>query len=161
MSQRNFRGTLALSHNRRIRWQPFPAGQINCQTDEHADACGAEAVMPAVNLAECASDQRRCDYSSIDKYVVDLESVRASVVARCVQRADLAGEISLETTNAGEQTEQREEERHVERHQKMSGRHEQRTDCDCACASQHTVGNQSAADRREINETSVESENCR
>ncbi len=43
----------------------------------------------------------------------------------------------------------------------MSGRHEQRTDCDCACASQHTVSDQSAADRREINETCVEAENCR
>src|SRR5436190_13683393 len=116
--------------------------------------------MPAVNFAECASDQRRCDYSSIDKYVVDLESVRAPVVARCVQRADLAGEVSFEATNAGEKTSQRGEEGHVERHQKMSGRHEQCTDGDCACASQHTVGDQSAADWREINEPGVKSENC-
>src|SRR5438309_8147191 len=117
MGQRDFRGALALSHNGRIWWQPFPAGQINRQADEHADARGAEAVMPAENFAECASDQRRCDYASIDKYVVDLKRVRASIVTRCVQSADLAGEVSLETTNAGEQTEQREEERYVERHQ--------------------------------------------
>src|SRR5438309_9613001 len=118
MSQRNFRDTLALSNNRRIRWQPFPAGQIDRQTDEHADTRGAEAVMPAVNFAECASDQRRCDYSSIDKYVVDLESVRAPIVPRCVQRADLAGEVSFEATDSGEKTSQRGEECHVERHQK-------------------------------------------
>src|SRR5437016_3675199 len=136
MGKRNFRGALALSHNGRIWWQPFPAGQINRQADEHADARSTEAVMPAVNFAECASDQRRCDYSSIDKYVVDLESVRAPVVARCVERADLAGEVSFGATNAGEKTSQRGEEGHVERHQKMSGRHEQCTDGDCACASQ-------------------------
>jgi hypothetical protein len=117
--------------------------------------------MPAVTFADCASDQRRCDYASIDKYVVDLKRVRAPIVARCIQRADLAGEVSLETTNAGEQTEQREEERHVERHQKMPGRHEQRPDCDCACASKHTVGDQSTTDGREINEAGVESENRR
>src|SRR5438445_6413931 len=140
MGQRNFRATLALSNNRRIRWKPFPAGQVDRQTDEHADARSAEAVMPAVNFAECTSDQRRCDYSSIDKYVVDLESVRTPVVAGCVERAHLAGEVSLETTDAGEQTEQCEEEGHVERHEKMSGRHEQRTDGDRARASEHAVG---------------------
>src|SRR5207248_10712182 len=124
MGQRNFRATLALSNNRRIRWKPFPAGQVDRQTDEHADARSTEAVMPAVNFAECTSDQRRCDYSSIDKYVVDLESVRTPVDAGCVQRADLAGEVSFEATNAGEKTSQRDEESNVERHQKMSGRQE-------------------------------------
>src|SRR5438552_6112701 len=111
--------------------------------------------MPAVHFAERAGDERRGDYAAVDKQIVNLESVRAPVVARRVQPADLAGEVSLETTNAGEQTEQRQEEAEVERHQKMSGRHEQRADYDCACASENTVGDQSAADRREINETSV------
>src|ERR1700732_2569851 len=66
--------------------------------------------MPAINFAECASNQRRGDHSGIDKYVVNLKSVSAPVVTRCIQRTDLAGEVSLETTNAGEQTSQRGEE---------------------------------------------------
>ncbi len=117
--------------------------------------------MPAINFAECASNQRRGDHSGIDKYVVNLKSVSAPVVTRCIQRTDLAGEVSLETTNAGEQTSQRGEERHVERHQKMSGRHEQCADRDCAGAAERTVGDQSAANRRKINQTGVEAENCR
>src|SRR5207249_1900093 len=124
-------------------------------------SCSAEAVMPAVDFAECAGDQRRGDHSAIDRQIVNLESIGTPVVAGCVQRADLAGEVSLEATNAGEQTSQRGEKCHIERHQKMPGRHEQCADGDCACATEETVGNQPAADRREINETSVEAENRR
>jgi hypothetical protein len=117
--------------------------------------------MPAVNFAERASDERRGDYTSVDKYVINLERIRTPVVAGGVERADLAGEVSLETAYAREQASQRGEECHVERHQKMPSRHEQRADCDCACASKHTVRDQSATDRREINEPGVESENRR
>ncbi len=77
------------------------------------------------------------------------------------KRADLAGEVALETTDAGEQTSQREKKRHIERHQKMPGRHEQRADRDGAGASEETVGDQSAGDRREINQTGVETEDGR
>src|ERR1700693_3400893 len=117
--------------------------------------------MPAVNFPERSGDERRCDDAAIDKQIINLKRIRAPVITCCIQRADLAGEGSLETTNAGEQTEEREEERYVEGHQKMPGCHEQRADRDCAGASEHTVGDQSAADRREINETSVEAENRR
>jgi len=43
----------------------------------------------------------------------------------------------------------------------MPGGHKQRAERDCARASEHAVGDQSAANRREINQTSVEAENCR
>src|ERR1700704_3516292 len=145
MAEASFWSALAFFYDGRIGREPFPAREIDRQTDQHAHARGAEAPMPAIDFPERTGDQRRGDYAAIDKQIVNLKSVRAPVVARCIKRADLAGEVSLETTNAGQQTRQRDKECKVERHQKMPGCHEQRTDCDCACASEHTVGDQSAA----------------
>src|SRR6266516_7140330 len=159
MGQWNFRRALASFHNGRIGRKPSLAGEINGQADQHADAGCADTVMPAVNFPERSGDEWRGDDAAVDKQIINLKRVGTPVVARCVQRADLTGEVSLETTNAGKQTEQRQEERYVEGHQKMSGRHEQGADCDCACAPEHTVGDQSTANRCEINETGVEAEN--
>src|SRR6266700_2271812 len=144
MGQWNFRRALASFHNGRIGRKPSPAGEINRQADQHADAGCAETVMPAVNFPERSGDEWRGDDAAVDKQIINLKRVGTPVVARCVQRADLTGEVSLETTNAGKQTEQRQE---------------KRADCDCACAPEDTVGDQSAANRREINEAGVEAEN--
>src|SRR5439155_13992939 len=140
MRQARLRRSLAFLDNGRIGRQPFAAGKINCQTDQHADACRAETPMPAVNFAECAGDQRRGNYSTVDEYVIDLESVRAPVVASRVERADLAGEVSFKTTDACEQAHEREKKRHIERHKKVSGGHEQCAERDGACAPDYTVG---------------------
>ena len=48
----------------------------------------------------------------------------SAIVAGGVKRADLTGEVALETTDPGEQTGEREQKRDVERHQKMTGGHE-------------------------------------
>src|SRR2546423_11898121 len=109
--------------------------------------------MPAVNFAECAGDERSGDDTAVDKQIVNLESIGTPIVAGSVERANLAGEVALETTDAGEQTSQREEKCHVESHQKMSGRHEQRADRDRPGASEQTIGDQAAGDRGQINET--------
>jgi hypothetical protein len=53
-----------------------------------------------------------------------LKRVGAAVIARRIKRANLAGEIAFKTADATKQTGHREEKRHVERHQKMSGRHQ-------------------------------------
>ena len=79
--------------------------------------------MPAVNFAERSGDQRGDDDTAVDEQVVNLKSVGAPVVGRGVKRADLAGEVAFETTDAGEETRQREQKCHIERHQKMAGRH--------------------------------------
>ena len=47
MRQRSFRGALAFFNNGRIGRKIFPAGEINRQADQHADAGGAETVVPA------------------------------------------------------------------------------------------------------------------
>src|SRR5436190_11876872 len=98
--------------------------------------------MPTDLFAECARDQWSSNYPTIDKQVVNLERVGPPVIAGCVEPPDLAGQVSLKTTNAGEQTKQREQESHIESHQEMSGRHEQCSDGDGASASEKAVGNQ-------------------
>src|SRR6266487_6693074 len=95
MGQRNFCSALAFFHNGRIGGKPSPAGEINRQADQHAYACSTESVMPAVDFAKCAGDQRGGDYSSIDKYVVNLKRVRTPVVAGCIERADLLARFPL------------------------------------------------------------------
>src|ERR1700720_820604 len=99
--------------------------------------------MPAVHFPERSGDERRGDDAAIDKQIINLKRIRAPVITRRVQPADLAGEVSLEKTNPGEQTEQRQEEAEVECHQEISGRHEQRADYDCARASEHAISDQS------------------
>src|SRR5438874_2325407 len=95
--------------------------------------------MPSDFFAECARNQRSRNDSAIDEDVVNLKRVRAAVVARRIKPADLTGKIAFETTDPGEQTSQRDEERHVERHQKMAERHERRADCDGQSPSKPTV----------------------
>ena len=90
-----------------------------------------------VNFAERAGNQGRNDDAGVDEDVINLERVGAPIIAGGVKRADLAGEVAFETADAGEQTYEREEKRHVEGHQKMAGRHQQRADGDGAGAAKN------------------------
>src|SRR3546814_10016726 len=60
--------------------QIFLAREIDGEADQHADAGGAEAVMPAINFAKRADDQRRGDHAGVDAEIEDLEGVGAAVV---------------------------------------------------------------------------------
>ncbi len=59
--------------------------------------------MPAIQLAERASDQRCDDDSAIDEQKVDLERIGAPQIARRVERTDLAGDVALEAADAGQE----------------------------------------------------------
>src|SRR5450432_1971815 len=97
--------------------------------------------MPAVDFAESAGDQRRGDNTAVDEQIVNLERIGAPVVVDGVKRADLAGEVSFETTNAEEKTSECDKEGEIKRHQKVPGRHEQRADSDGAGAPEQAIGN--------------------
>ena len=56
--------------------------------------------------------------------IEDVKRIRAPIIAGCVQGADLACEVSFETTNAGEQTGERERKGDVERHPEMTGEYQ-------------------------------------
>src|SRR2546423_15253698 len=101
--------------------------------------------MPPHLLAKRAGDERRRDHSAINEQIINLESVRPAVIAGGVEGTDLAGEVAFETANAGEQTNQREQKAEVKGHEKMSGRHEQRSDGDGARSPKDAVGQQTAA----------------
>ena len=81
MSERCFRGTFVFLDNGGIGRKIFSAEEINGQADQHADARGAEAPMPAINFAERAGDERRGNDTAVDEQVVNLESIGAPVVA--------------------------------------------------------------------------------
>ena len=112
--------------------------------------------MPSHFFAERPGDERGRDDSAIDEDVINLKRVRATIVTGWVKRADLAGEISFETTDAGEQASERDEKRDVKGHQKMAERHERGADRDRKSATKPTIRDQTADDRREINKTGVE-----
>src|SRR5207249_9109760 len=125
--------------NRRVGRQVFAARQIDSQPDQHADAGGAETPMPSNFFAERPGNERGCDDAGVDEDVINLKRIRAAIVAGRVKRADLAGEISFETTDTGEKTSERDEESHVERHQKMAERHERGSDGDGKSATKPTI----------------------
>src|SRR5438477_566601 len=95
--------------------------------------------MPSHFFAERSGDQRGRDDSAIDEDVINLERVRAAVVAGGVEPADLAREVSLKTTDPSEQTSQRDEKRHIECHQEMAHCHERRADRNCKSAAPRIV----------------------
>ncbi len=64
------------------------------------------------------------DDARVDEDVINLKRVGASVIAGRVQRADLTGEVSLETTDTDEKTRQRDKKGDVEGYEKLPGRHE-------------------------------------
>ncbi len=124
MSQPRLSRAFTFFYDGRIGRKPVAAGEINRQTDQHANASSAEAVMPAIHFAERPGDERRDDHARIDEDVLNLERVGATIVASRVQRADLAGKISLETTDADEKARQRDEKGDVESNEKLAGSHE-------------------------------------
>src|SRR5437667_7378685 len=124
MSQARFWCAFTFFHNGRIGRKPFAPGEINRQANQHADSGRAEAPVPAVNFTKRASDERRDDDTGVDKDVVDLEGVGATIVAGGIKRTDLAGEVSLEATNADEKRRQRDEKRDVESYEKLASRHQ-------------------------------------
>src|SRR5437870_10736387 len=95
--------------------------------------------MPSHFFAERSGDERGRDDSAVDEDVINLERVRAAIVAGRVKRADLTREISFETTDTANQTKQGQQETEIERHQKMAERHERGSDRDGKSATKPTI----------------------
>ena len=130
--------------------------EIDRETDHHADAGGAEAVVPADLLAERAADERREERAEIDADIEDRIGAVAAVIAGRVESADLRRHVGLEAAVAENQHQQREQEQRLERHHEMADRHQRRADDDGAVLAEHAVGDEPAEERREIDEAGVE-----
>src|SRR3546814_8486258 len=137
--------------------QIFLAREIDGEADQHADAGGAEAVMPAINVAKRADDQRRGDHAGVDAEIEDLEGVGAAVVLGAVERADLARDIALEHARAEDEAEEGEEEGQLERHQEMPGGHSDGAEQHGAALAEHAVGEPAAEDRSEEHTSELQS----
>src|SRR5207248_4463863 len=74
-------------------------GVQTCALPIYSDAGRAETVMPTHLFAESPGDERRGNDSAVDEEVVNLERIRAPIIAGWIQGAHLAGKVSLKTTN--------------------------------------------------------------
>ena len=138
--------------------QIFLAREIDAGGEEHADAGGGEAVVPAPDFAERADNERRGDDAGIDAEVENLEGVRAAQVLGFIERTDLAGDVALEHPATEDQAKEREEKEGFERHQEMAGRHGERAEKNRAAPAENAIGEEAAEDRREINTRGVGAE---
>jgi hemolysin activation/secretion protein len=78
-----------------------------------------------------------------------------------VQLADLAGDVALEQANPDDQREQREQEQAFKRHQEMANRHHDCARQQSGAAAKPAVGDQTARNRGEIDQTGIVTIDCR
>ena len=148
----------AASGARRVGRQVAVAGDIDGKADQHADAGGAEAPVPAGFFAQRADDERRGDDPGVDAEVEDLESVGAAVVVVGIKAADLTGDIALEQAGADDEAEEAEQEGRLDRHQEMAGGHGDGAQQHGAPAAEDAVGDKAAQNRRDGDVGSVGAE---
>ena len=144
-----------------VRRQQRHGIEIDRKPDQHADAGGGKAVMPARLLAERAADQRRQERSDIDADIKDRIGAVAAAVARRIETANLGRDIRLERAAAENERQQREQEQLLDRHHEMADCHEDRADDDGAALAEHAVGEKPAEYRREINQRRIEAVDLR
>ncbi len=130
--------------------------KVNDEPDGHADAGGAEAVVPADALAERPADQRGEEGAEIDADIEDRIGAVAARIAGCIERADLRGDVGLECAVAEDQHQECQQEQRLERHHEMADRHQRSAEHHGAALAQHTVGQHAADQRREIDERGIE-----
>ncbi len=135
--------------------------KIDAKPDAHADTGRGKTVVPADFLAERAADQRRQERAEIDADIEDRIGAVAAMIAGRVKAADLRGNIRLETAIAEDQRQQREDKELLESHHEMADGHQHRADDDGVAPTKHTVGEQSAENRREINEPRIKAPDLR
>ena len=112
--------------------------------------------MPAEHFAERAADQRRQERADIDADIEDGEGAVAPRIAGRVEPADLGGDIRLEGAVAEDQRAECKQEQLLDRHQEMADRHEDRAEYYGAALSQDAIGEETAENRRQIDERRVE-----
>src|SRR3546814_11513455 len=93
-------------------FRSFLPRHIDAERDEHADAGGAEAPVPAHFLAERTDDERRRDPAGIHAAIEDLEGVPAHQLIRLLDPSDLARHITLPHTYHHAQEEKNPNDRH-------------------------------------------------
>src|SRR6185369_11303284 len=98
------------------------------------------AVVPAVDLAKSAANERRQERAQVDPHVEDRERAVATRVARRVEVADLGGDVGLEAAVAEDEEQQREQEEPLESHQEVADGHQDAAQDDRLALAEDAVG---------------------
>ena len=133
-------------------------GEEHCKSDPHADRREAERDMPAIGLAEQATDDRRDERAEIDTGEIELEPRVAAAVARRVEIADLRGKVAAQAAGADDQQRQGKEEADIEAHGEVSGGHQQRAERYRPPPPEHPIADRAADDRHEVDQADIQAE---
>ena len=113
--------------------------------------------MPAIGLPQKAADDRGDERAEVDPGEIELEARVAARVTVAVQIADLADEVAAQAPRARDQQRKRGEERRVEPHREMPGRHQPRAEGDRS-PPPDAVADHATDDRHEIHQPDVKPE---
>ena len=155
------RGCGMVGARHHIGRQITPPRQINAKAADHADARRGKAIVPAIDLAQRASDQRRRNRAATEDQRINLKGIGTPQIGRRIQAPHLRRHIALEHANAGDKAGQRQQKAGFERHQEMPAGHQQRAKGDRAGPPQPAIGNHAAGNRREIDKARIGAENRR
>ena len=117
--------------------------------------------MPAELFAQRAADERGEERAKIDADIEDREGAVAAAVAGRIERADLGRDVRFEGAVAENEEAEREQKQLFEGHHEMADSHQGCADNDGAALAEHAVGQQSAEDRRQIDEARIEAVDLR
>ena len=132
-------------------------GEEDGQADPHPDRSEAEGDVPAIGLPQKAADDRGDERAEVDPGEIELEARVAARVTVAVQIANLADEVAAQAPRARDQQRKRGEERRVEPHREMPGRHQPRAEGDRS-PPPDAVADHATDDRHEIHQPDVKPE---
>ena len=138
------------------------AVEVGGEPEQHEDRGNPEAVAPTVHLRQQAAQQRSGHRPDVDRGAEDHEAVRAArFISLRIQRTDLRRDIALEKSRADHQQQQRQQERLVEGHGQMPGRHRDRAYDHRVALPDPAIGDHATQKRREVHEARIQPEDLR
>ncbi len=126
------------------------AEHVDGQAQAHPDARGAEADVPAVELAQGAAHQRREEGPEVDAHVVEVVGTGQARIVGGVQRPHLAGQVGQEQAVAAGDRHHRGIEQRLRRHHEMAAGHQQAADDDRAPPAEPAIRDHAADDGRQV-----------
>ena len=130
--------------------------KVEAETRDHADAGGAEAVVPAEPLPERAADERREERAEVDPHVEDRECAVPPRITRRVEASDLCRDVRLEGAVAEDQEQQRGEEERLDGHEEMADRHQDGAEDHGTALADYPVGKHPPEKGGQVNERGIE-----
>ena len=128
---------------------------IDHKPDQHADACSAEAVMPAQSRSQSAADEVTDEGTQVDAHVIDRVGTVAARIARRIQVTHLSRHVRLESAVTQDQKDERQKEGILKGHHEVPCGHQDAAQKHGFAAPKIAVSQIAAQDRGQIDETRV------